>query len=325
MLLYATGGQVMNRRSFLQAAAALAAPHSIRAAGPQNFKVGMAATLWLQADAATETYWKACQAIARLGFPATEADNTLADLDTVYGGKVEEFRKESARHKVRLAGVYHSVELHEAASLPAYSKRFAGLARFLKAIGAEYIALGWGQRLRDGRRVYFKPGQGAQRTAAEAQQAIRGLNELGKIALLEHGIKVGWHPGRNQNRDLIRRVLDGSDPKHVFFCADVGHLTGAGYDALEAVKTYRPRLVASHLKDFDPKIPFRRADYAQQIQGDFVELGRGVVNLPGLIDYYRDSGFDGWVQVELDRSPKDPMEASTEMKAYVLQKLQLKI
>ena len=314
----------MRRRTFLQTAAAevLAAPR-LAAAGPQKFKVGMAATLWLQADAATETYWKACQAIAQLGFAATEADNTLADLDTVYGARVEEFRKESARHKVKLAGVYHSVELHEAGSLGEYAKRFGGLTRFLKAIGGEYIALGWGQRLRDGRRVYFRPGLGSTRTADEARQAIRSLNELGKISLQGQGIKVGWHPGRNQNRDLIRQVLDGTDPKHVFFCADVGHLTGAGYDALEAVKTYRARLVGSHLKDFDPKIPFRRPDYAQQITGDFVELGRGVVNLAGLIDYYRDSGFDGWVQVELDRSPKDPLEASGEMKAYVLEKLQL--
>ena len=319
----------MHRRNFLKISAAGAAalpraPHLL-AAKKQPFSVGMAATLWLQAEAATETYWKACKAIAELGFRATEADNTLADLDVAYGNKVAEFKSETARHKVKLAGIYHSVELHDASQLSGYSQRIRAIAKFLQSIEAGYIALGWGQRLRDGRRVYFQPGQGSSRTEEEAKQATLGLNELGKIALEEYGIKVGWHPGRNQSKDLIRRVLDGTRPNHVFLCADVGHLTGAGYDALEAVKTYRSRMVASHLKDFDPKIPFRRSDYAQKITGDFVELGRGEVNLKGLIEYYRESNFSGWIQVELDRSPKDPIEASREMKTYLLQELQLEI
>ncbi len=319
----------MHRRNFLKistaGAAAVTGAPSLFAAPKQPFSVGMAATLWLQAEAATETYWKACKAIAELGFRATEADNTLADLDVAYGNKIAEFKSETVRHKVKLAGIYHSVELHVAGQLSDYSKRILGISKFLKSVDAGYIALGWGQRLRDGRRVYFQPGQGSSRTEEEARQAILGLNELGKIALEEHGIKVGWHPGRNQNRDLIRRVLDDTRPNHVFLCADVGHLTGAGYDALEAVKTYRSRMVASHLKDFDPKIPFRRSDYAQKITGDFVELGRGDVDLKGLIEYYRESNFAGWVQVELDRSPKNPMEASREMKTYLLKDLQLEI
>ena len=194
----------------------------------------------------------------------------------------------------------------------------------IKSAGGTYVALGWGQRLRDGRRVYFQPGQGSNRTEEEAKQAIRGLNELGKIALQEHGIRISWHPGRNQTKDLIRRVLDGTNPDHVFFCADVGHLTGAGYDAIDAVKTYRQRLVSSHLKDFDPKIPLLRRFRRKKDHGDFVELGQGIVDLKkGLIRYFRESNFTGWVQVELDRSPKDPMDASREMKTYIQKELQL--
>ena len=79
----------MNRRTFLKTtgltAASVLATGRPSVAQAQPFKIGMAATLWLQADAATDTYWKACQAIAGLGFKATEADDTLADLDTTYG------------------------------------------------------------------------------------------------------------------------------------------------------------------------------------------------------------------------------------------------
>ncbi len=321
----------MDRRNFLKtaglAAGALAAGGEtwLGAAGAQKFTVGMAATLWLQADAATETYWKACQVLSSLGFKITEADNTLADLDTAFGTDPAGFKKKSAEAKVTMVGVYHSVQLHEAGELPEMRKKIAHVAQFLKGVGAGYIAMGWGQRLRDGRRVYFTPGASPQRTADDIQNAIRGLNELGKMCLQDYGVKVAWHPGRNQTKDIIRKVLDGTDPKNVFFCADVGHLTGAGYEPVEAVSTYSSRLAASHWKDFDPNIPFRRADYAQTIKGDFVELGRGVVNFPGLVELFNKLNYTGSVQLELDRTLKDPVESAREMKDFVTDKLKLRI
>ena len=319
----------MNRRTFLKTtgltAASVLATGRPSVAQAQPFKIGMAATLWLQADAATDTYWKACQAIAGLGFKATEADNTLADLDTTYGTNLSEFEKRTGEHGVKLVGVYHSMQLHEPDELPAMRQKTAAVAKFLKSVGAGYIAMGWGQRLRSGRRVYFTPGASPQRTAEDVKNAVKALNELGRVALQDHGIKVGWHPGRNQTRDIIRQVLDATDPKHVFLCADVGHLAGAGYNPVEAVKTYGSRLAASHWKDFDPNIPFRRADYADTIKGDFVELGRGIVDFPALVELFRQLNYTGWVQIELDRSPKDPIVASQEMKTFITGTLKLSI
>lgn len=319
----------MDRRTFLKTTglttASVLATGRPFAAQTQPFRIGMAATLWLQADAATETYWKACEAIGSLGFKATEADNTLADLDTTYGTKVAEFEQKSAKYGVKLVGVYHSMQLHESNELAAMREKAAAVSKFLKSIGAGYIAMGWGQRQRSGRRVYFTPGASPERTAEEVKNAVKALNELGRIALQEHGIKVAWHPGRNQTKDIIRQVLDSTDPKHVFLCADVGHLAGAGYNPIEAVKTYGSRVAASHWKDFDPNIPFRRADYADTIKGDFVELGRGIVDFPGLVELFRQLKYTGWVQIELDRSPKNPIVASQEMKAFVTGTLKLSI
>ena len=319
----------MNRRTFLKTtgltAASVLATSRPSVGQAQPFKIGMAATLWLQADAATDTYWKACQAIASLGFKATEADNTLADLDTTYGTNLSEFEKRTGEHGVKLVGVYHSMQLHEPDELPAMRQKAAAVAKFLKSVGAGYIAMGWGQRQRSGRRVYFTPGASPQRTAEDVKNAVKALNELGRVALQDHGIKVGWHPGRNQTRDIIRQVLDATDPKHVFLCADVGHLAGAGYNPVEAVKTYGSRLAASHWKDFDPNIPFRRADYADTIKGDFVELGRGIVDFPALVELFRQLKYTGWVQIELDRSPKDPIVASQEMKTFITGTLKLSL
>jgi inosose dehydratase len=320
----------MDRREFLRvtgaaAATIVAGARELQSAPErQPFKVGMAATLWLQADAATETYWRACEAISKLGFKGTEADNTLADLDTAFGADVEGFKRKSQQCGVSLVGVYQSVQLHETGELPAARTKIANVSKFLKEAGAGYIAMGWGQRLRTGRRVYFTPGASPERTAEDVKNAVNGLNELGRISQ-EHGIKVAFHPGRNQTRDIIRRVMDESDPKHVFFCADVGHLAGAGYDPVEAVKTYGSRIAASHWKDFDPNIPFRRADYAETIKGDFVELGQGVVDFPALVKLFKEMNYTGWVQLELDRTLKDPIDSATEMKAFVTDTLKLSI
>lgn len=321
----------MDRRTFLKTTGAAAGTFlagmrdGAWAAPAQPFKIGMAATLWLQADAATDTYWKACDVVASLGFKGTEADNTLADLDTAFGGNTAAFKEESAQHKVALIGVYHSVELHQSDQLPEMRVRMARVAKFLHDVGASYIAMGWGQRLRTGRRVYFTPGSSRERTTADLKNAVAGLNELGKVCLQEHGIKVAFHPGRNQTRDLIRALIDATDPKHVFFCADVGHLAGAGYEPVEAVKTYGSRLAASHWKDFDPNIPFRRPDYAETIKGDFVELGRGIVDFPGLVRVFQELNYSGWVQLELDRTLKDPTDSAREMTRFVTDTLKLSL
>ena len=224
---------------------------------------------------------------------------------------------------MKLVGVYQSVQLHDEAELPEARKKVGQVAKFLHDVGARYIAMGWGQRQRTGRRVYFTPGASPQRTAEDVKRAVSALNELGRMALQESNIKVAWHPGRNQTRDIIRGVLDGTDSKHVFFCADVGHLAGAGYDPVEAVRTYGARLAASHWKDFDPNVPFRRPDYAETIKGDFVELGRGVVNFPALLEEFDRLNYRETIQLELDRTLKDPIESAREMKTFITETLKL--
>ena len=65
--------------------------------------------------------------------------------------------------------------------------------------------------------------------------------------------------------------------------------------------------------------------YADTIKGDFVELGRGIVDFPALVELFRQLKYTGWVQIELDRSPKDPSVASQEMKTFITGTLKLSI
>jgi sugar phosphate isomerase/epimerase len=314
----------IGRRQFLKlgAAATLAVAseqHLLFAAEPdQKFRIGMAATTWLSASPSVATYWKATQAIAALNIGATEADNSKTDFDSVYGKKLDEFREKSRTVGVRLEGVYQALPLHDPAQLPAMKAKIRSLSAFLKAGGAAYIALGWEVPWGPGSKIY-------QRTQADVQQTIRTADEIGRISLEEHGIPLALHAERDIPKEMTLQILDGTNPKYLKFCADVGHLTGMGLDALDTVKKYSSRLVASHWKDFDPKIG--DPAYAKHgFHGDFVELGKGVVDFHGLADFYRQIGFDGWVQLELDRTREASIAISAQkMKAFVTDQLKLQM
>jgi sugar phosphate isomerase/epimerase len=98
-----------------------------------------------------------------------------------------------------------------------------------------------------------------------------------------------------------------------------------GLDALQTVKKYASRLAVSHWKDFDPKLG-GPSYMGPGTTGDFVELGRGVVDFRGLAHFYREIRFDGWVQLELDHTREASIAISAQkMKAFVTEQLKLQM
>jgi inosose dehydratase len=311
----------MERRHFLQlgalgAATLLDRPAALAEDQPQKFRIGMAATTWLSAKPSTATYWQAVEGISSLGVGATEADNSKAQLDAVYGADPRVFLSRSQKYGVHLTGVYQALFLHEAQQLPDMRSQIRSLSKFLKAAGADYIALGWDTRPAEGGKPY-------QRSKVDLQQAIRSADDLGKISLEEFDLPIAFHAERDVPGKMILEMLDGTNPKFVRFCADVGHLTAAGLDAVQTVKKYSSRLFVSHWKDFDPNLA--APEYlGQGAKGDFVEAGKGIVDFAALAKLYRDLGFDGWVLLELDQS-REPsiLESARKMTRYVTDQLKL--
>jgi inosose dehydratase len=163
------------------------------------------------------------------------------------------------------------------------------------------------------------------RTPADVKQAIRTADEIGRISLEQHGIFVALHAERDIPKEITLQILDNSNPKYLRFCADVGHLTAMGLDAVQTVKKYASRLAVSHWKDFDPKLG-GPSYLGKDSSGDFVELGRGVVDFRGLADLYREIGFAGWVQLELDQTREASIAISAQkMKAFVTDQLKLQM
>lgn len=312
---------ILERRQFLKTGAlgALAfflPRNTFSGDKPQKFKIGMAATTWLSTTPSPATYWTATEEISRLNIGATEADNSIAKFDTSYSNAAE-FVARSKKTGVRLIGVYQALWLHDTQKLPEMRAKIHSVARFLKESGAEYIALGWD--------VPSSGGQLYRRTPEDVTHTVRSMDELGKISLEEHGIPLAFHAERDVPKEMILKILDQTNPKYMRLCADVGHFTAAGLDAVQTVKTYASRLAASHWKDYDPKLPGPHY-LGSEASGDFVELGKGIVDFPALADLYRQIDFDGWVQLELDHTLDASIAISAaEMKSYVTDRLKLQL
>ena len=59
-------------------------------------------------------------------------------------------------------------------------------------------------------------------------------------------------------------------------------------------------------------------------KGDFVEVGKGIVDFPVLAQLCRDIDFDGWILLELDRTRQASiLQSARLMKDYVTNQLHL--
>jgi inosose dehydratase len=80
-------------------------------------------------------------------------------------------------------------------------------------------------------------------------------------------------------------------------CPDTGHLQAGGGDPVQLSRDYRDRVPYVHLKDIDA-------------QGTSVPLGDGVLDVAGVVDVLRETGYSGWITVETDGWPGDPGEGA---------------
>jgi inosose dehydratase len=138
------------------------------------------------------------------------------------------------------------------------------------------------------------------------------MNELGKMAK-DAGMTAGYHPHfgtYGETRQALESVMDATDPRYVGLIADVAHLQLGGADPAEVIRTYRQRLVLLHLKDVRRDayglVHGGDRDGAEKLKFRFCEIGHGVVDYPAVAASLRETMFQGWAIVELDRFEPPP-------------------
>jgi inosose dehydratase len=164
-------------------------------------------------------------------------------------------------------------------------------------------------------------------TPDECQRLGRLLTELGKRTA-DIGIPLGYHNHMNtmsEHPGNLQIVLESSDPKYVKLELDTAHAVAGGGDPAKQIREYHDRLLFLHLKDVvDIPADTPGAKYPFQ----FVELGRGKVDLPAVFAALKDVNYRGWAVVELDRVPdksRTPKESALISKRYLEEKIGVKV
>jgi sugar phosphate isomerase/epimerase len=123
----------------------------------------------------------------------------------------------------------------------------------------------------------------------------------------EYKVAIGIHPhgptGRGQmhrwySAEVILPAVKDHNPL-IGTCIDTGHilrcvLLGKKLDPAEQIRMMGNRNFGLHLKDFDPE------------KKEEVTVGRGVLDVPGVVKALKDVGFQGYVNLEYELNPMNP-------------------
>jgi inosose dehydratase len=252
--------------------------------------VGYAAITWGGNDV------QAIEDVGSLGFKGIQLRSSAVDR---FAGKPAELKALLEQHHLTMA-VLSSGNLRLDPAFEAEDlARHARNAEFVKAVGGLHL------------QVIDEPPKGKTLGPDDFKRMGRLLTELGKRTDAA-GIPLVYHNHMNsmsQPPEGTAAIMDASDPKYVRLLLDVAHFQQGGGDAVKAVTQYRDRIGVVHLKDVVSPGPSVNGAPPRPYQ--FVELGRGTVNLKGVVAALDQINYQGWAIIELDavpdpsRTPKD--------------------
>jgi inosose dehydratase len=289
---------MVTRRKFLGAIAAAlpsagAAARLIDAAAASSMRFAYAAITW------GNDVTQAIDDISAVGFAGIQlraGDGTV----TRYAANIGALRDRLAERRLAFAvlssGNLSTDPARERETLEAHTRN----ARFVRDAGGAYL------------QVIDERPKGRALASDDYARVGRLLTELGKRTS-DVGVVLVYHHHMNSTGEKpheVAAVLEAADRKHVRLLFDVAHYQQGGGDPVAAIRQYREWIEVVHLKDV-------RATAATSAAGtggsgrssgpdyEFVELGRGRVDLPGVFKALTEINFASWAIVELDRVP-DP-------------------
>lgn len=165
------------------------------------------------------------------------------------------------------------------------------------ALGAEYVSIEPGGPIPDGKDHEW----GMETFAESLREVIPVAEELGVDLLVEPEPDL-----LIETTDQFLDFLDRIDSPAVGCNFDAGHLFCVGEDPTEAVELLAEHTTHYHIED----IPEDRTH-------EHTQLGDGAMDLDGFLQAVEDTGYDGFVTVELYPYQETPTETAREAMAYL--------
>ncbi len=121
----------------------------------------------------------------------------------------------------------------------------------------------------------------------------RTIPQLGALCA-RYGVRAAYENGSDKNvAEILSAVRGGNE--WIGVNLDTGNLAAQGGDPVQAVRELGQRIVHVHLKD----VPAIGAH-------DCVALGKGIVDVAGVIRELKAIGYDGWLSIEIETGDRDP-------------------
>ncbi|REC61397.1 myo-inosose-2 dehydratase [Chryseobacterium pennae] len=161
-------------------------------------------------------------------------------------------------------------------------------------------------------------------TNEDWKKLTTGLNELGKIALNDFGIKLSYHHHMGtmvQTIEETERLLNETQEEYVNLNYDCGHFDFSNEDPIEALKKFIGRTKHIHFKDVRQNI--KEQVYKENISflkavkmGIYTVPGDGNLNMKPLADIIHNSSYEGWIVVEAEQDPANANPFEYAQKGY---------
>jgi sugar phosphate isomerase/epimerase len=122
------------------------------------------------------------------------------------------------------------------------------------------------------------------------------------LAIHNHGPGDNVYPTVPGIYEKIRTM-----DKRMGICMDIGHIVRLDRDPVDEFNQCFDRILDIHIKDEDKRTA----------EGEPVEVGRGVIDIPGFLKAVIGLKYRGIVAFEYEKDPKDPLPGLAESVGYV--------
>ena len=229
--------------------------------------------------------------MAQAGFTATElgSEGYLPSDPT-------ELASVLSTHDLSLLAAFVPVLVHDPSQADETLRRCEEMAGLLQRVGATYFnsspvtTWDWGPR--------------RELTTAEWDHTWQMFDRIEEITEA-HGLTQVLHEHVGtivETKDEIQRTVDNSS---IRFVLDTAHFAVGGYDPLEFAENHADRVGLVHIKDCDlakaAMLNNGELSLMEAVQqGLFPNVGRGDLDIGGVIESLEGKGYDGWYVLEQD-------------------------
>ena len=138
--------------------------------------------------------------------------------------------------------------------------------------------------------IWFSVAEPNKKIAIEkVRRFAKTASDKGVVASLHNELGTAFQTEAELNQAM-------NQIKELTMCLDTAHGTAAGVNIEKMIDQYKERITLVHLKDLRAKIPIKEVVFER----DFVNAGRGIIDLRSIVSKLKDVGYSGQLMLEIE-------------------------